>query len=59
MSTVVELRTGTTGTAVTVQSAADAFLDSLRTPNTLRSYTTAVTKTADRARHRPAARRRR
>jgi integrase len=46
LATVVELRSDS-GTAVTVQSAADAFLDSISTPNTLRSYTTAVTKTAE------------
>jgi site-specific recombinase XerD len=43
--TVVNLRTGR---AFTVQTAADAFLDSLRTPNTLSTYTTAVTKTTER-----------
>lgn len=37
-----------TGKALTVRTAADAFLDSLRDPNTLRSYATGVGKTAER-----------
>jgi hypothetical protein len=36
------------GKALTVQSAADVFLDSLGNPNTLRNYGIAVGKTADR-----------
>ena len=33
---------------LTVRTAADAFLDSLRNPNTVRSYATGVGKTAER-----------
>ncbi|GAA3791816.1 hypothetical protein GCM10023083_29170 [Streptomyces phyllanthi] len=35
------------GKALTVRAAADAFLDSLRNPNTARSYSTGVGKTAE------------
>ncbi|ALV49430.1 MULTISPECIES: tyrosine-type recombinase/integrase [Streptomyces] len=45
MPTVVQLPTGK---ALTVHAAADAFLDSLRNPNTLRSYGVGVGKTAER-----------
>ena len=45
MPTVVQLPTGK---ALTVRAAADAFLDSLRNPNTVRSYATGVGKTAER-----------
>ncbi|MCW2947886.1 MAG: recombinase, partial [Actinoallomurus sp.] len=37
-----------TGKALTVRTAADAFLDSLANPNTVRNYGIAVGKTADR-----------
>jgi integrase len=43
--TVVQLPTGK---ALTVRAAADAFLDSLRNPNTVRSYSTGVGKTVER-----------
>ena len=43
--TVVQLPTGK---VLTVSAAADAFLDSLRNPNTVRSYSTGVGKTAER-----------
>lgn len=45
MPTIVQLPTGK---ALTVRVAADAFLDSLRNPNTVRSYATGVGKTAER-----------
>ena len=45
MPTVVQLPTGK---VLTVSAAADAFLDSLRNPNTVRSYSTGVGKTAER-----------
>nr|WP_314220594.1 hypothetical protein [Streptomyces sp. DSM 40713] len=45
MPTVVQLPTGK---ALTVRAAADAFLDSLHNPNTVRSYSTGVGKTAER-----------
>ncbi len=45
MPTVVQLRAGK---VLTVRAAADAFLDSLRNPNTVRSYSTGVGKTAER-----------
>lgn len=37
-----------TGKALTVRTAADAFLDSLGNPNTVRNYGIAVGKTAER-----------
>ena len=37
-----------TGKALTIQSAADVFLDSLGNPNTLRNYGIAVGKTVER-----------
>ncbi|HEV7932901.1 MAG TPA: hypothetical protein VGP70_11385 [Actinomadura sp.] len=37
-----------TGKALTARTAADAFLDSLANPNTVRNYGIAVGKTADR-----------
>lgn len=43
--TVVQL---SAGKVLTVRAAADAFLDSLRNPNTVRSYSTGVGKTAER-----------
>ena len=45
MPTVVQLPAGK---ALTVSAAADAFVDSLRNPNTVRSYSTSVGKTAER-----------
>lgn len=45
MPTVLQLAAGK---ALTVRAAADAFLDSLRNPNTVRSYSTGVGKTAER-----------
>ncbi len=36
------------GKALTVRAAGDAFLDSLGNPNTVRSYSTGVGKTAER-----------
>ncbi|MFB7739485.1 tyrosine-type recombinase/integrase [Streptomyces sp. NPDC056112] len=45
MPTVVQL---SAGKALTVRATADAFLDSLRNPNTVRSYATGVGKTAER-----------
>ncbi|CAC36712.1 putative integrase/recombinase [Streptomyces coelicolor A3(2)] len=45
MPTVVQLPAGK---ALTVRAAADAFLDSLRNPNTVRSYSTGIGKTAER-----------
>lgn len=45
MPTVVQLLAGK---ALTVRAAADAFLDSLRNPNTVRSYGIGVGKTAER-----------
>ncbi|MCA1222886.1 tyrosine-type recombinase/integrase [Streptomyces sp. 8L] len=45
MPTVVQLPAGK---ALTVRAAADAFLDSLRNPNTVRSYGVGVGKTAER-----------
>nr|BFD88542.1 hypothetical protein StreXyl84_79430 [Streptomyces sp. Xyl84] len=36
------------GKALTVRAAADVFLDSLDNPNTLRSYSTGIGKTAER-----------
>ena len=45
MPTVVQLPAGK---ALTVRAAADAFLDSLGNPNTVRSYSTGVGKTAER-----------
>lgn len=44
MPTVVQLPAG----KLTVRAAADAFLDSLGNPNTVRSYSTGVGKTAER-----------
>ncbi|EMF30821.1 tyrosine-type recombinase/integrase [Streptomyces pseudogriseolus] len=45
MPTVVQLPAGK---SLTVRAAADAFLDSLRSPNTVRSYGVGVGKTAER-----------
>ncbi|SCK63535.1 hypothetical protein YUWDRAFT_07011 [Streptomyces sp. AmelKG-D3] len=45
MPTVVQLPAGK---VLTVRAAADAFLDSLRNPNTVRSYSTGDGKTAKR-----------
>lgn len=45
MPIVVQL---SAGKALTVRTAADAFLDSLRNPNTVRSYGVGVGKTAER-----------
>ncbi|MCX9193743.1 recombinase [Carbonactinospora thermoautotrophica] len=45
MPTVVQLPTGK---ALSVRAAADAFLDSLGNPNTVRNYRIGVSKTADR-----------
>lgn len=45
MPTIVQLPAGK---ALTVRAAADAFLDSLRNPNTVRSYGVGVGKTAER-----------
>lgn len=45
MPAVVQLPAGK---ALTARAAADAFLDSLRNPNTVRSYGVGVGKTAER-----------
>ncbi|RAJ89194.1 hypothetical protein K377_01319 [Streptomyces sp. PsTaAH-137] len=44
MPTVVQLPAGK---ALTVRAVADAFLGSLRNPNTVRSYSTGLGKTAE------------
>ncbi|EHY87505.1 hypothetical protein SacazDRAFT_00547, partial [Saccharomonospora azurea NA-128] len=52
MSTVVALPTNTS--TLIVGRSAELFLDSLGNPNTIRGYSTAVGKTADRlGEHRP------